>query len=324
MTFRLSRRRAAAAAVAGALAVSALAGCSSSSSPSSSSNPLAAKPAATGSVVVGSDNFAESILLADVYGVALQAKGFKVSYKLNIGSREVTYGLVKTGGITLKPEYNGALLAYLDSLRGTTTPQTTTAQVDAAITQKLDAGLEILQPSTAQDNDTLTLSKQEAAKYNLTEGATISQFVAALNGAPVSIAAAAEFQTRYQGIKGLEQAYGVKAAQITFKALDAGGPLTEAAVSSGSVNAGDLFTTDPTIKQGGLLTLQDDKNIFGLQNVLPLIYKSGLNQTGVNALNAVDDKLTSDALLTMDTDVQVNKDDPLTVAKQWLTSVGLD
>ncbi len=321
----LSRRRATAAVAAAAVAALALAGCSSSSSPSSASsgNPLAPKPASTGSVVVGSDNFAESILLADIYGSALAAKGFKVSYKLNIGSREVTYGLAKSGAITLKPEYNGALLAYLDSLRGTTTPQTSVAQVDAAITQKLDPGLEILQPASAQDNDTLTLSKQEASKYHLTEGATISQFEAALNGAPVSIAAAAEFQTRYQGIKGLEQAYGFKASQITFKALDAGGPLTEAAVSNGSVNAGDLFTTDPTIKQGGLLTLQDDKDIFGLQNVLPLVYKAGLSQTGVDALNAVDAKLTSDALLTMDTDVQVDKQDPLTVAKQWLSSVGL-
>ena len=316
MTAPLLRRLAAPAAA--LLAAAALAGCSSSSS----GNPLAGSQP-SGSVVVGSDNFAESVLLADIYGQALKAKGYNVSYKLDIGSREVTYGLVKTGGITLKPEYNGALLSYLDTLRKTTTPQTSTSQVDAAITKELDPGLEILDPSTAQDNDTLTLSKNEAAALHLSQGATISQFITALNGQPLVIGGSPEFQTRYQGLTGLEQAYGLQTSQITYKSLDAGGPLTEAALTSGQVEAGDLFTTDPTIKQGGLLTLEDNKGIFGVQDVLPLISKKGLNQAGIDALNAVDAKLTSAGLLNMDTQVQVDKADPATVAKQWLSSEGL-
>ena len=261
---------------------------------------------------------AESILLADVYGQALAAKGVKVSYKLDIGSREVTYGLVKSGAITLKPEYNGALLSYLDS----SAAQTSTSEVDAAITSHLASGLEILTPSTAQDNDTLTLSKQEAAALGLAKGATISDFITKLDGKSLIIGGSPEFQTRTEGILGLEKDYGLKAAQITYKTLDAGGPLTEKALTSGDVNAGDLFTTDPTISQGGLLTLVDNKDIFGVQDVLPLTNKS-LSSTGVNALNAVDQQLTSDVLLKLDTDVQVNKQDPLTVANTWLQSVGL-
>jgi osmoprotectant transport system substrate-binding protein len=305
-----------AAPAAAVLTASALAGCSSSSS--SSGNPLTGGSAAAGSVVVGSDNFAESILLADIYGQALADKGLKVSYKLDIGSREVTYGLVKSGSLTLKPEYNGALLAYLNSKA----PQTSTSQVDSAISAVLPSNLEILQPSTAQDNDTLTLSKQEAATYGLTKGATISDFITKLDGKPIIIGSSPEFQTRTQGLLGLEQVYGLKASQVTFKSLDAGGPLTEKALTSGDVNAGDLYTTDPTISQGGLLTLVDNKNIFGVQDVLPLTNKS-LSATGVSALNAVDQQLTSDVLLKLDTDVQVNKQDPLTVANTWLQSVGL-
>jgi len=304
-----------AAPAAAVLAASALAGCGSTAK---SGSPLA-QQASSGSVVVGSDNFAESVLLADIYGQALAGKGIKVSYKLDIGSREVTYGLVKSGSITLKPEYNGALLSYLDK----TAAQTSTSEVDAAITSHLAAGLEILTPSTAQDNDTLTLSKQEAATLGLAQGATISQFITKLAGKPIVIGGSPEFQTRTQGVLGLEQDYGLKASQITYKTLDAGGPLTEKALTSNEVNAGDLFTTDPTISQGGLLTLVDDKNIFGVQDVLPLISKAGLNQTGIDALNAVDAKLDSAALLKLDTDVQVQKQDPLTVANQWLTSVGL-
>jgi osmoprotectant transport system substrate-binding protein len=301
------------------LAATVVAGCSSSSNNNSGSgNPLAPQ-ASSGSVVVGSDNFAESVLLADIYGQALAGKGIKVSYKLNIGSREVTYSLVKSGGITLKPEYNGALLAYLDK----SAPQTSTSQVDAAITQNLASGLEILTPSTAQDNDTLTLSKQEAASLGLAQGATISQFVQKLGSGSITIGASPEFQTRTQGLLGLEQDYGLKASQVSYKVLDAGGSLTEKALTSNAVQAGDLFTTDPTIAQGGLLTLVDDKNIFGVQDVLPLVNKAALSQTGVSALNAVDAKLDSSTLLQLDTQVQVNKQDPLTVASGWLHYVGL-
>lgn len=306
-----------AAPAAAVFAASALAGCGSTSSGSGGS-PLAPQTSA-GSVVVGSDNFAESILLADIYGQALQAKGIKVTYKLNIGSREITYKLLKSGSITLKPEYNGALLSYLD--KGAT--QSSTSEVDAAITAHLAPGLSILTPSTAQDNDTLTLSKQEAASLGLSQGATISQFVQRLGGKQITIGASPEFQTRSQGLLGLEQAYGLKASQVTYKTLDAGGPLTEKALTSNQVQAGDLFTTDPTISQGGLLTLVDDKHIFGVQDVLPLVHTSSLSQAGVAALNAVDAKLDSATLLKLDTEVQVQKQDPLTVANNWLQSTGL-
>jgi osmoprotectant transport system substrate-binding protein len=317
-------RRATAAATAALLTGAFLAGCSSSSSPSTSSNPLTGGGnQASGSIVVGSDNFQESVLLADIYGQALAAKGYTVSYKLNIASREVTYGLLKSGAITLKPEYNGALLAYLDSLVKTTTPQTSTDQVDAAIAKELASNLQVLNPAQAQDNDTLTLSKNAAAKYSMKQGSSIADFITALNGGQVSIGAAAEFQTRYQGILGLEQAYGLKASQITFKSLDAGGTLTETALSQNAVDSGDLFTTDPTISQNGLVTLTDPKNIFGLQNVLPLVNKTALNSVGVAALNAVDAKLDSATLLALDVKMQTDKQDPAVVAKAWLTSAGL-
>jgi osmoprotectant transport system substrate-binding protein len=308
------------------MAGAALAACSSSkSSGSGGSNPLGGGAAPTGSIVVGSDNFPESELLAYIYGEELQAKGYNVSYKLDIASREVTYGLLKAGTITMKPEYNGALLAYLDSIQTpkANSPQTSTDQVDAAIAKELDSSLEVLNPATAQDNDTLTLSKNEADKLGLKTGASIADFVTALKGGSVTIGAAPEFQTRYQGILGLEQAYGLKAGQINFKSLDAGGTLTETALSSGAVDAGDLFTTDPTISQGGLITLTDPKNIFGLQNVLPLINKNSINATGIAGLNAVDAKLDSNSLLQLDVKTQVSKADPQTVAHDWLSSLGL-
>ncbi|MBC3843508.1 ABC transporter substrate-binding protein [Streptacidiphilus sp. 4-A2] len=304
----------AAAILASAVAVS-LAACSSSSK-SSSSNPLApAGTAAAGSIVIGSNNFSESTLLADIYGVTLKAQGIKVTYKYNIGSREVTYGLLRNGDVQLMPEYNGALLAYLDK---NATP-TSTAQTDSDLTGQLASGLEILNPSAAEDKDSLTVNAQAAAKYHLTSSSTIADLLP--YAGDLTIGAAAEFQTRQEGLIGLAAEYGLKFKG--FKALDAGGPLTEAALKADNIQVGDIFTTDTTISADKWVTLQDPKNLFGFQNVIPVGQKSALTPTVVAALNAVSAKLTTPTLLQLDTQIGAQGADPLPVATAWLKSVGL-
>jgi osmoprotectant transport system substrate-binding protein len=301
-------------AVAAVTAAPLVAGCGSSDQkdPLASSNN--AKPSGS-TVVVGSNNFAESILIADVYGEALKAKGVKVSYKPNIGSRETTYGLLKNGSITVLPEYNGALLAYLDAKAA----PTTAAATDAAITAKLDPKLTLLTDAPAEDKDSLTVNAKTAAKFHLTTDSTIADL--AKVGSQVSIGGSPEFQTRQQGLVGLKSQYGL--TPKSFKALDAGGPLTEAALKNDNVQAADIFTTDVTIAQEKFVVLKDPKNLFGFENVVPLVYKSGLPQNGVDALNALSAKLTTEALLDMDAQVQSDKKDPLDVATAWLKSVGL-
>ncbi|MFD4969374.1 ABC transporter substrate-binding protein [Streptomyces sp. NPDC058424] len=302
-----------AAAVALAATAALLAGCSSGGS--SGKDPLAEGRAAGGTVVVGSNNFAESILIADIYGEALKAKGIKVEYKPNIGSRETTYGLLKNGSITVLPEYNGALLAYLDSKAAPKTVEATTA----AISAKLDSGLTLLEPAPAEDKDSVTVNAATAKKYGLTEKSSIADLKDAAKD--LVIGGSPEFQARHQGLKGLESEYGLEFK--SFKALDAGGPLTQAALKKNTVQVADVFTTDPTIAKEKFVVLQDPKNLFGFENVQPLVYKSGLDQKGVDALNAVSAKLDTATLLDLDTQVQSQNKDPLDVAKAWLKSAGL-
>ncbi|WP_053752453.1 ABC transporter substrate-binding protein [Streptomyces sp. MMG1533] len=301
------------AAVALAAATALLAGCSSSDD---TSDPLSGDKADGGTVVVGSNNFAESILLADIYGEALKAKGVKVTYKPNIGSRETTYGLLKNGSITVLPEYNGSLLAYLDPKA----EQKTAEAVNAAAKAKLDSKLTLLDSAPAEDKDSVSINAATAKKYNLTAQSTLED----LKGiAPdLVIGGSPEFQTRQQGLLGLKSAYGLEFK--SFKALDAGGPLTQAALTKNTVQAADIFTTDPTITKEKFVVLQDPKNLFGFANVTPLVYKSGLSQEGVAALNEVSAKLDTKALLDMDSQVQLENKDPLDVAQAWLKSVGLD
>ncbi|MEV5438866.1 ABC transporter substrate-binding protein [Streptomyces sp. NPDC052682] len=306
-------RHTGAAAVALTAAAALLAGCSSGGT---SDNPLAGEKAKAGTVVVGSNNFSESTLLADIYGEALKAKGVKVAYKHNIGSRETTYGLMKNGSLTVLPEYNGSLLAYLDAKAKPKSVEETTAAIEA----KLDPKLELLEPSAAQDKDSVTVNAATARKYGLTADSGIGDLK---DIAPkLVIGASPEFQTRHQGLVGLKSVYGLTFK--SFKALDAGGPLTQAALRKNDVQVADIFTTDPTIQKEKFVVLKDPQNLFGFQNVQPLIRKGEVPSKGVDALNAVSAKLDTATLLKLDAQVQLEKKDPLDVARDWLSSAGLD
>jgi osmoprotectant transport system substrate-binding protein len=287
---------------------------SSSSSPtaSSGSNPLGGG-SSSGSVVIGSANFPENEVLAEIYALALQKAGVKATTKLNIGAREVYYPQVEKGAITIIPEYNGTLLTV--EVDKTSTAKTT-ADVDAALAAKLPSTLTVLSPAPAEDSDSITVSQATAAKYKLKSIADLksvaSQLV--LGGPP-------EFKTRTDGVIGLKSTYG-----LTFKSfdpLDESGPITLSALTSGKVQAADVFTTTPQIVSDKLVSLTDPKNLFAAQNVIPLVYKPALTSTISSTLNAVDAKLTTSALLALDVKVIVDKEDYTTAATDWLQSVGL-
>jgi len=296
-----------------ALTCLAVAACSSSGSskPSSSANPLA--PTTTGSVVVGSANFPESEVLAQIYADALQGKGIKVTTKFNIGAREVYYPQVVKGAITIIPEYNGALLTTSVNPKSTAA---STADVNAELKAKLPSSVEILNSASAQDKDSITVTQATATKYHLTSisglGPYAKDFV--IGGPP-------EFPTRADGLPGLKNIYG-----LTFKSfspLDVSGPITLAALTSGKVQAADVFTTTPQIVTDHLVSLADPKNLFAAQNVTPLVYKKGVNSTIVSTLNSVSAVLTTDALVQMNKALVIDHASYTQVASGFLAQEGL-
>ncbi|MFE9763995.1 glycine betaine ABC transporter substrate-binding protein [Streptomyces sp. NPDC005808] len=295
------------------VAAAALTGCGSSDS--GSVDPLEDDAAAGGTVVVGSNNFPESILLADIYGEALKSKGIKVSYKLNIGSRETTYGLIKNGTLTVMPEYNGALLSYLNPDAVPTSTEDATKLIKA----DLDPKLTLLEASKAEDKNAIGVNEETAEQYGLTHESSIADLAGVASD--LVIGGAPEFQTRPQRLPGLKSQYGLEFK--SFKALDAGGPLTVAALKGNNIQVGDIFTTDPTITENKFVILQDPKNLFGFQNVTPLVYKSDLPAEGVSILNGISAKLDTETLIALNSQVQIDSEDPLDVAKAWLSSTGL-
>jgi osmoprotectant transport system substrate-binding protein len=265
-----------------------------------------------GGVVVGSANFPENVLIAEIYAQALEAKGVSVQRKLNIGAREVIFKSLQNGELGVLPEYNGALLAYVNK----DTKATTTQQVDAELKQKLPSGVELLTPAAAENKDSVSVAKATADKFRLRTIEDLKPVAGRLviGGPP-------EYKTRSQGLVGLKDVYGLEFK--SFKSLDVAGPVTVSALKKGDVQAADLFTTDPAISKNGFVALQDTKNLFSAQNVTPLVNTAKANGTVKTALDAVSAKLTTQDLLDMNTKMSVDKEDADTVAKDWLKKAGL-
>jgi osmoprotectant transport system substrate-binding protein len=304
------------AAVIGLTAALALTACGSGKSDDKGSNPLSGGGAGTsgGTITVGSANFPESAVLGEIYAQALEAKGLKVIRKFNIGAREVYYDQVVKGGISVIPEYNGALLTT--SVDKTSTAASTD-EVNAALKAKLPPSVEILDSSQAEDKDSVTVNEQTAAKYHLK---TISDLKAVAKD--LTIGGPSEFKTRQQGLVGLKDRYGLDFKK--FQPFDAGAQATLVKLlGSNQIQAADLFTTDPTITTNKFAVLEDPLHVFSSQNVTPLIYKAAVNPTAQAALNAVSAKLTTTDLLGIMKKIAVDKADQETVAKDWLKQAGL-
>jgi len=263
-------------------------------------------------ITVGSANFPENELLAEMYAQALEAQDVKVTRKFNIGARELYLKALEDGSIDLLPEYNGALLAALSPKGEVPQSVSTPDEVYDALQKVLPKGTQTLPQSAAEDKDTLTVTQETASKYDLKTIGDLKPVAGQM-----SLAAGPEFDKRYQGVVGLEKVYGVKFKE--FKALDAGGPLTKAALEKGDVQVANIFSTDSAIETENLVVLEDTKNLFLAQNILPLITKSKVNGTVEDALNKVSEALTTEDLTKYLAKVQVDKQDPATVAKEYLS-----
>ena len=125
------------------------------------------------SLTVGSANFPENVVLADIYAQALSDQGAKVKTKLNIGSREKYYPALKAGELDVFPEYTGTILTYLDKSASASSPQ----GVYAALQKTLPSNLEALKYAQAQDSDAIVVTKQTAAKYHLSSIADLAKNV---------------------------------------------------------------------------------------------------------------------------------------------------
>ncbi len=300
LTQRLLGRTLPALAGAAALAAGTLAG------------PAAAK--ADDTLIVGSTNFPEQLILANMYEDMLEARGVaNVETRLNLGSREIVFPALRNGEIEALPEYTGALLAHVTSGE---TQARTPEDVLAQLRQNLPEGIVALEPSPAQDKDALVVRPETAEKYNLTTVSDLADVAGELivGGPP-------EMKTREAGLPGLKNVYGIEFKE--FRSLDAGGPLTKNALKNGDIDVARMFTTQGAIGENGWVVLEDDKNLVPAQNLIPVIRQEKVSGTVRDALNELSAKLSTEALTRLNAKVGVENRDPEAVAETWVTDNGL-
>ncbi|MFC7485171.1 ABC transporter substrate-binding protein [Knoellia sp. CPCC 206453] len=290
-------------------AILGLSACGGGGDPLSSDSPSASGSAGGGAVVIGSADFPESELLAEIYAGALKAKGIDATTKPRIGSREIYLKALEDGSIQAIPEYTGALGFFYDKNFKETDPE----KVYTAIQSLIPAKFALLEKSAAEDNDSIVVTKETADSKSLK---TIDDLKAVAG--ELSLGAPPEFKARPQGVPGLTKTYGV-----TFKSFRAltGQGLVQA-LKNGQVDAANIFTTDPSIAENGFVSLEDTKKLFGSQNIVPLVAKDRSEELAPT-LNAVSKALTTEVISGLLKQTVTDKKDAKDVAAEFLKSNNL-
>ncbi|MDJ0321368.1 ABC transporter substrate-binding protein [Pseudarthrobacter sp. PS3-L1] len=282
--------------------------------PLAAETPAAGASNAGGSLVVGSADFPESQIVAEIYAGALNAAGVETTTKPNIGSREIYVKAVQDGSVNLVPDYSGNLLSFVNQ----EAPEVSASDVYKALPSALPEGLAVLEPANAESKDAMVVTKATAEKYSLTSIEDLAPVCKDLTmGAP------ATFETRAYGFPGLKANYNCE-----MKALkpfsDGGGNLTLQALLSDDVQVADIYTTTPSIADNDLVVLEDPKDNFKAQQVLPLYNTANMSDTAKEALNNVSKMLTTDDLIDLNRAVSGSqKQNPSDAAAAWLKDKGI-
>jgi osmoprotectant transport system substrate-binding protein len=269
-------------------------------------------------ITVGSFDFPESVLLAEIYGQALAANNFPVRILLNLGPREVVDPALMYGLIQLVPEYAGSALEFvsLGRLSATSNAEAANRALAGSVAGR---GVVAARPAPAQDANAIVVTAATAAHYHLRSIADLARAAPHLvfGGPP-------ECPGRAYCLPGLKRAYGLRFK--AFTPLDAGGPLTLQALEAGYIGAALLFTTDPGIPARHLVVLADDRGLQPAENITPLVRRDIIARYGPNllaVLNRVSALLDTGTLRALDARIELRGQDPRLVAASWLRAHGL-
>jgi osmoprotectant transport system substrate-binding protein len=274
------------------------------------SQPGKGKPAVT----MGDKDFTEQHILGELYKQGLEARGFTVNLKSDIGSSEVIDKALTSGQIDFYPEYMGVIVQEIAGEKAR--PKSADETYQRAKKFQAGRGFELLNQTPFFNSNALAVKPEFAQKNELRSAADLKKLDSFRYGAPP------ENKTRYEGVVGMKQAYGLD--NFEFKGLAIG--LQYKALNEGDIDVAAVFTTDGQLQGGKYTVLTDPKGIFGFQNVAPVVKREVLQQQGpafAQTLNNVSAKLTVEAMRRMNSAVDQDKQDPAKVADQFLRANAL-
>jgi osmoprotectant transport system substrate-binding protein len=268
-------------------------------------------------ITIGSTNFEEQEIVANLYGDVLSHAGYPVKVEPALGTRAIVVPALEHGQIDLEADYAASLLGYLHGGN----PQPAGDNIATAIPadqKKLSPyGVTVLPASKALDTNVFAVTKATAQKYHLTTISSLGPVASKLTlGGPPECPTFAGCEP------GLKKVYGLKFAG--FKSLDEAGPLSVAALKNGEVQVVELFSSDGNVVSNNFVALTDNKHLEGADYIVPVIRKSVDQPALISALGNLDQKLTTQAISNLNLDVTAKKEQPAAVAKAWLKSEHLN
>jgi osmoprotectant transport system substrate-binding protein len=294
-----------------AVLVLAFAGCGGGGSGSGST--AGAKPSSAPVITIGTKNFTEQFILGEIYKQALEASGFRVALKSDIGSSEIVDRALTAGSLDMYPEYTGVVLTEIAGLR--VHPRSPQAAYREARAFEQKRGFALLSMTPFSDSNALAVTPKTARRYNLHTIKDVERIPRATIGAPP------EFSSRFEGLTGLRQVYGLNGVRVKpFKIGE-----QYAALDSGSVDVAAVFTTDGQLMKGRYVVLSDPRNLFAYQNVAPVIRARIVRKFPkvASVIDSVSARLTTTSMRAMNAAAVQRKEAPAAVAAEFLKRAGL-
>jgi osmoprotectant transport system substrate-binding protein len=277
-----------------------LAGCASSGSPLSPSTPSGE------AIVVGSQQYYSSEIIAEIYSQALESEGFAVERAFNIGQREAYVPSLVNGELDLFPEYTGPLLQYWE-------PDTTLTASDEVYDRLVEVtpeGLQILDQAPATDQNSYVVTREFSEAYDVTSLTDLASVPV-----PIALAGNSEGRTRPNGPLGLSAYYGV---DVSFVAIDdGGGPLTINALKNGDAQLAVVYTASPSISQDDLVVLEDPEGLFVASHVVP-VASADLPEDAVAIIDRISAALTPEGLIALNVRSVDEQLGAVVIAADWI------
>ena len=298
-----------------ALVVSACSPGGGGSSPGDSAG--GSQPAAGGTVSIGSQDFYESQLMAEIYAQALENAGFTVERSFPSGTREATWPALSSGQFDMMPEYIGSLTSFLEGEASGDSDETFAAMLELLEPE----GLTALDFTEAQDQNAFVVRSETAEEHSLTAMSDLAAVATELVwGLPP------ECETNPLCAGALEDAYGIPFADLEIEPLAACDAPIATALNDGVVDVAELCSTQPDIERFGFVRLEDDMATQPAENIAPVVSQDKLDELGdafAEVLNGVSAEMTTDDLTSLGVQVAVEQRDVAEVATEWLTDKGL-
>lgn len=264
--------------------------------------------------MIGAVTFAENQLVAEMYALMLEEAGYEVRRRFNFQRREELYPELETGRVDIAPEYLASLLSFLEPRAHASSEAL--ENVDRLEEVLTEDGLSLLEPSPANDTNAIVVTDTTARRFDL---GSVSDLVP--HAPDLIFGGPPECPRRRFCLQGLRDVYGIEFEQ--FKALDAGGPLTIAALQAGEVDVALLFSTSGVIAAREWVALEDDRMLQAADNITPVVRSDVVDERIGDILNSVGAELTTEDMTTLNALVEVENQDVSRVAEEFLERADL-